>query len=97
MNTNYDQQTILIEALIKKMSEFESSLNSMGHRLSAMEKVFQEVLKAQTTHAQVLGKLLHEMDTLRVNMNMLTIREKSQSGSQSEGGSTLPPMALRPR
>ena len=97
MNSTYDKNTILIEALIKKMSEFENSLNGMDQRLSTMERFFQDILQAQNTHVQVLSKLLHEVDQLRINMNKLNIRSKSESGSQGEGGSSLPPMALRPR
>ena len=97
MNSTYDQNTILIEALIKKMSEFENALNGMDQRLSTMERFFQDILQAQNTHVQVLSKLLHEVDQLRINRNKLSIRGKSESGGQSDGGSTLPPMALRPR
>ena len=83
----YENQTdMVIDLLIKKMSEYETSLNTINHRLTLLEQIMSEVTRTQTMEQQAITSLQTEMRKFQIGINALSIRQSSQSGEGSSGG-----------
>ena len=89
-----NQSELVIELLIKKVSELESSLNSFGHRLALMEQLTAEVTRMQSMEQKMISQLNAELQKMQIGLKAISIRQSSQSGDESSSGSQR--LSIRP-
>lgn len=82
-----NQTELVIDLLIKKISELESSLNSFGHRLALIEQITSEVTRVQGMEQQMITQLKTEQQKIQIGLKAISIRQSSQNGGESNSGS----------
>ena len=90
-----NQTELVIDLLIKKMSEMESSLNSFGHRLTLIEQITSEVTRVQGMEQQMIAQLQTEQQKIQIGLRAISIRQTAQGGEDS-GSSGSHKSSIRP-